>query len=159
MSYADFAPIYTERDKRIWHEAFGSGFAVAKALLGEPNTEVTDIKNVIYNPPATIVMWADGSKTVVKCSERDTYDAEKGLAMCFAKRLFGDKGNYNEVFKKWERKKDRSKCLRCVYNNCNDYSVPCGSCELFVRKTSGCRCDSIADSTKCPYFDERKSIK
>ena len=27
------------------------------------------IKNVIFNPPATIVFWEDGSKTVVKCQE------------------------------------------------------------------------------------------
>lgn len=39
------------------------------------------IKNVIFAPPATIVYWSDGSKTVVKCSEKDVFDPEKGLAM------------------------------------------------------------------------------
>ena len=49
------------------------------------------IKKVIFNAPATIVYWADGTKTVVKCSENDIYDAEKGLAMCFARNGFRKK--------------------------------------------------------------------
>lgn len=59
------------------------------------------IKKVIFNDPATIVFWADGSKTVVKCQEGDIFDPEKGLAMAISKRALGDKGNFNDVFKKW----------------------------------------------------------
>lgn len=47
------------------------------------------IKNVIFNDPATIVMWSDGTKTVVKCGENDTFDPEKGVAMCCMKKLLG----------------------------------------------------------------------
>lgn len=47
------------------------------------------IKNVIFNDPATIVMWSDGTKTVVKCGENDIFDPEKGLAMCCMKKLLG----------------------------------------------------------------------
>lgn len=50
------------------------------------------IKNVIFAPPATIVYWSDGSKTVVKCSEKDVFDPEKGLAMAIAKRCGGNRG-------------------------------------------------------------------
>lgn len=60
-----------------------------------------EIKKVIFNNPATIIIWYDGSKTVVKCGEGDVYDPEKGMAMALAKRFLGDKGNYYEVFKKW----------------------------------------------------------
>ena len=59
------------------------------------------IVKVIFNDPATIVFWKDGSKTVTKCGEMDIYDPEKGLAMCFAKRLLGNEGNYYNVFKQW----------------------------------------------------------
>ena len=52
------------------------------------------IKKVIFNPPATIVLWSDGSKTVVKCGEQDEFDPEKGLVMAITKKLFGGKGNY-----------------------------------------------------------------
>lgn len=57
-------------------------------------------KNVIFNGPATIVFWNDGTKTVVKC-EGEAFDKEKGLAMAIAKRALGDKGSYYNVFKKW----------------------------------------------------------
>lgn len=63
-------------------------------------TPVT-IKKVIFNNPATIVYWTDGSKTVVKCQDGDVFDKEKGLAMAIAKKSFGNKGNYCNVFKKF----------------------------------------------------------
>lgn len=66
-----------------------------------PARTLPPIKNVIFNPPATIVLWGDGTKTVVKCGEGDTYSKELGLAMCIAKKALGNKGNYNKVFKKW----------------------------------------------------------
>lgn len=70
----------------------------------EHNYKLIDanIKRVIFNNPATVVYWADGTKTVVKCGKNDTFDPEKGLAMAIAKRVLGNnKGNYNEIFKKW----------------------------------------------------------
>lgn len=61
------------------------------------------VDRVIFNGPATIVFWMDGTKTVVKCGEDETFDREKGLAMAMCKRLYGNKGNFNNVFKKWAR--------------------------------------------------------
>ena len=66
-------------------------------MKGDPRM----IQRVIFNPPATIVFWRDGSKTVVKCSENDIFDPEKGLAMAISKRAFGDNRDYYEVFTKW----------------------------------------------------------
>ena len=63
------------------------------------------IKNVIFNPPATIVFWRDGTKTVVKAKNED-FDPEKGLAMAISKKMLGNNGNYYEVFKKWLPKDD-----------------------------------------------------
>lgn len=59
------------------------------------------IKEVIYHEPATIVYWSDNTKTVVKCQEGDTYNKELGLALCCAKKLLGNKSNFNNAFKKW----------------------------------------------------------
>lgn len=58
------------------------------------------IKNVIFSDPATVVIWADGSKTVVKAKNED-YDPEKGLAMAIAKKFLGNEGWYYDIFKKW----------------------------------------------------------
>lgn len=64
------------------------------------------IKKVIFNVPATVVLWEDGTKTIVKSFEGDTYDPEKGLAMAIAKKALGNKGNYYEVFKKFLPKEE-----------------------------------------------------
>lgn len=60
-----------------------------------------EIKQVIFNDPATIVIWFDDVKTVVKCQEGDTFDKEKGLAMAICKRLYGNESNFNNLIKKW----------------------------------------------------------
>lgn len=60
-----------------------------------------EIKNVIFNDPATIVFWHDGTKTVVKCSEDDIFDPEKGLAMAISKKFLGNQGNYYNEIRKW----------------------------------------------------------
>lgn len=64
------------------------------------------VKNVIFNDPATIVIWSDGVKTIVKCADGDVFDPEKGLAMAIVKRVFGNKGYYNNIIKKWLPKED-----------------------------------------------------
>lgn len=58
------------------------------------------IEKVIFNNPATIVIWSDRTKTVVKCQDGG-FDPEKGLAMAISKKFLGNKGNYYEEFKKW----------------------------------------------------------
>ena len=58
------------------------------------------IKDVIFNDPATIVFWEDGTKTVVKAKD-EAFDPEKGLAMAFSKKMFGNEGNYYNNFKQW----------------------------------------------------------
>lgn len=56
-----------------------------------------DIKQVIYNDPATIVIFADGSKVCVKASKNDKFDKEVGLMYAIVKRLYAndvDKNGY-----------------------------------------------------------------
>ena len=57
------------------------------------------VEKVVYNDPATIVIWNDGTKTVVKCHPDDVYDPEKGFLLCCAKKLLGG-GKYNDVMRK-----------------------------------------------------------
>ena len=67
----------------------------------KPANYLPEIKNVKFNGPATIVFWADGTKTVVKCQDGDDYSEEVGLAMCIVKKVFGNTSKYNDIFKKW----------------------------------------------------------
>lgn len=68
------------------------------------NANSPTIKNVIFNDPATIVFWGDGSKTVVKCQDGEEFDPEKGMTMAFFKKMHGNKGHYFEEIKKWTHK-------------------------------------------------------
>lgn len=54
------------------------------------------IDKVIYNDPATIILWADGSKTVVKCQEGDTYNPETGFVMAYLKKMLGNDNTFNK---------------------------------------------------------------
>lgn len=59
-----------------------------------------EIKNVVFNDPATIVFWKDGTKTVTKCHAGDTFNKETGLAMCIIRKLCNNK-HFNNVFEKY----------------------------------------------------------
>lgn len=74
-------------------------------LWFEPMTELEKLSNkiskVVFNEPATIIIWKDGSKTVVKTQGDEVFDKEKGFLMAIAKKLADNKGNYNNIVKKW----------------------------------------------------------
>ena len=74
-------------------------------IYGKSKSSNWGINSVIFNDPATIVIWNDGSKTIVKASN-EPFDPEKGLAMAIAKKALGNKGNYYEVFKKYIKHDD-----------------------------------------------------
>lgn len=65
------------------------------------------IRKVIFNDPATIVLWSDGTKTVVKCGPEDTFDMEKGLAMAIVKKMAGNDNRFHKVFRQYTKKKKK----------------------------------------------------
>ena len=66
------------------------------------------IEKVIFNNPATIVFWKNGTKTVVK-AHGEKYDPEKGLAMAIAKKYFGNECNYFNNLRPWlEQEKEKA---------------------------------------------------
>lgn len=111
MRYNDY-----ENDIRIDYGTYSSIYnriasdneTYIKSYIKVPSQKqlaMNSITNVIFNNPATIVYWSDGTKTVVKCDERDEFDPEKGLAMAICKKHFGG-GFYNDIFKKWIPKEE-----------------------------------------------------
>ena len=56
-------------------------------------------KKVIFNKPATIVYWTDGTKTVVKCKKGDRFDKWTGFAMAYLKKVYGTE--FHAFLKKW----------------------------------------------------------
>ena len=87
-------------------------------MYGIGSLRIPEIKNVIFNDPATIVFWEDGTKTVVKCQDGDEFDPEKGLAMAIVKKAYGNKGSYCNKLKKWlpkEEQVDTNSSLRSIF--------------------------------------------
>ena len=65
-----------------------------------PN-KIPNIKQVYFNEPVTVVLWENGEKTIVRCQDGDTYSKESGLAIAIMKYMSGNKGRFNDIFKKW----------------------------------------------------------
>lgn len=61
------------------------------------------IKKVFFNyaKNTTTVLWNDGTNTTVHCAEDESFDEEKAIALCFMKKVFNNRGCYNEILKKW----------------------------------------------------------
>ena len=55
-------------------------------------------ERIIFNDPATIVIWADGTRTVVKACKEDKFDKGVGLKTALLQRVFG-KGIDKEINK------------------------------------------------------------
>lgn len=91
-------PTWVEENPFLKNSKRGVAVMKDEAKLGMLNLKPT---KVIFNSPATIVFWPDGTKTVVQTRGDDEFDPEKGLAMAIAKKALGNKHEYYHVFKKW----------------------------------------------------------
>ena len=95
-----------------YHNYYEELHALVKEQIKEKNKY--EIVDVIFNGPATIVFWRDGTKTVVKCTKGDTFSEDAGVALCIAKKMMGDsfhrvlkdavkKGRMNKI-EQWRKK-------------------------------------------------------
>ncbi len=81
-----------------------------RRLLDRYFPKQVSIKRVIFNPPATIVFWTDGMKTVVKAQNGEPFDREKGLAMAILKGASGNTGRYFNEIRRWCEDKEDVQC-------------------------------------------------
>lgn len=66
------------------------------------------VDKIIFNPPATVVLWKDGEKTIVKCGEDEVFDHEVGVAMCFMKKIFGSRSAFKRTVKEYKPKEPKN---------------------------------------------------
>ena len=59
------------------------------------------IKRVLFNNPATIVFWADGTKTIVKCMEGEKFERYAGFAAACMKKLFKSTLHAKDIMEKY----------------------------------------------------------
>lgn len=67
----------------------------------EKVTDDSIISCVIFNDPATIILWSDGTKTIAKTHGDDAFDPEKGFAVACAKKLLGNGASFRMECAKW----------------------------------------------------------
>lgn len=103
IKYVEKVKSEEEKEKmKEMSKTFPDKVVAAFATMAARTTTPT-IKDVIFNDPATIVMWSDGTKTVVK-AEGEDFDPEKGLSMAISKKNLGNKYDYYNTFKHWLKK-------------------------------------------------------
>lgn len=65
------------------------------------------ITKVLYNNPATVVFWSDGTETRNVCPKDTLYNPDAGLAFCMLKKLMGN-DEVAKLFNDWELKDYRN---------------------------------------------------
>lgn len=77
-------------------------------VIEAPPKPTGGIENIYLNEDkgTVVIKWVDGTKTKVKCQNNEPFDAEKGIALCFMKRAFHNRGCYNDVFKRYIEETD-----------------------------------------------------
>ena len=145
-----------EVPRNIYRNILNSTYGIGSLCIPE-------IKNVIFNDPATIVFWEDGTKTVVKCQDGDEFDPEKGLAMAIVKKAYGNKGGYCNKLKKWLPKKeqvDTNNILNSIFVP-KEFTFNVDIDKLSKSFMKGIRdgIDSIFKGTRCTSNDNSVSSK
>ena len=75
---------------------------ITKARLVEaPPRKDSGIKKVYINKKkkTVTILWVDNTNTTVTCQNGDTFDEEKGILACYMKKVFENRGYYNEIIK------------------------------------------------------------
>ena len=80
-------------------------------------TIVPSIKKVIFNPPATIILWEDGTKTIVKAMKGTEFNPYYGFTAAVTKKVFSSNSKVSNIVKHgewWPRPKPaKTESLNC----------------------------------------------
>ncbi len=111
------------------------------------NVSTYQAEKVVFNYPATVVYWSDGTKTVVKHKKGDEgYDRMTGLALCYMKKALGDdtKAFHRALKVAWNHDDENGAVTRLLRKHknaiCEHFFSIDGCCPIM-----GCPCDD------CPY--------
>lgn len=114
---------YDAEELKLWYKSMVNG------LYGPSDKEEEimlkknyTVKKILFNPPATIVFWEDGSKTVVKCSQYDEYSPYFGFLASLAKKIYGNPSRVRKIVDKWAPKEEESSSLSDIAKTFEDYA-------------------------------------
>jgi hypothetical protein len=65
--------------------------------------KIPGIKNVLFNDTkrTTTILFEDGTITMSKTTDGETYDREVGFAMCVMKKMYGNRTRFQKEIKHW----------------------------------------------------------
>lgn len=75
------------------------------------------VDRIIFSPPATIVFWEDGTKTVVKCADGEPFSEYNGFAAALLKKVFGSNSAVKKII---QRKKQYAAPAKANSNSAKD---------------------------------------
>ena len=99
------------RDSLLEAAEYCSLFVSNEAVVSKPEINANGIKiiqnfrvaipsKIIQNGQATILFWGDGTKTIVKCSNDNKYNAEYGFLIAYFEKNSGmSKSQIQKYFK------------------------------------------------------------
>lgn len=65
---------------------------------GTDETKKIDVKKIIFNGPKTIVLWTDGTKTIVSMSKDELrFDPEAAFCAAYTKKMFGSNSKIKRI--------------------------------------------------------------
>ena len=104
-SYDNPVTIVCIRDEREVYNAGALRVITSAKLLDGTARPDDGVEKFIFNEEegVTVVIWKDGTKTIIRCQEGDTFDKEKAIALCYMKKALGNRGSFNETLKKWTK--------------------------------------------------------
>ena len=67
---------------------------------GTDEMKKLDVKKIIFSGPKTIVLWSDGTKTIVSMSKDETnFDPEAAFCAAYTKKMFGTNSKIKRIIK------------------------------------------------------------
>lgn len=65
---------------------------------GTDEMKKLDVKKIIFSGPKTIVLWDDGTKTIVSMSKNETkFDPEAAFCAAYTKKMFGSNSKIKRI--------------------------------------------------------------
>lgn len=104
-------PPVAEIAQKIHEQLFGEAPTVTCITEEKPHMEIPyelQVDHIIFSPPATTVLWKDGTKTTVKCYQ-DEFCEDIGFAMACVRKLYGTRGRFMAQLKNAYRQPKKEK--------------------------------------------------
>lgn len=113
------------------------------------------IKRVVFSDRKTIILWNDGSKTMVSCAEEEQLDPYMGFCAAFTKGFFGSKHQVEKMVKnaEYQPSKKTKKKISEVLKQLREDDTKNEELPEFLKKKL------ITDNTEASEFLIGKKVK